>query len=281
MKARYWIAQHVEDLFRNEPKNVGVFVRVGTDVAAKFFGESDGGSLDGRKLRSLPYPDVYRQWVDYWRDQISAGCEEFEKASGSHYRVVEAGHVSDIDRDSAEEVASYLYSLLVSEGRFKEAVPIDGAGKDLMAEVDALTLEEDLSQTLSQLDLLADDRNLLVHHPIKRNPVIAGKNLSHRPAFAQENGALYIMETVDFTATRKKRPLDHAGFSAYMFRDIREARGKVEPIAIVRVDDQERDSNDVQYGVAMLKNEALVVDWNDENQRDAFLEDRRRVADAR
>jgi hypothetical protein len=114
MVARYWIAQHVEDLFRNEPRNVGVFVRVGSSVAARFFGEVEGGGIDGRKLKSLPYPDVYRQWVEYWRDQVASGREKFEQVSGSHYWVVEGGAVSDIDRDSADEVAAYLYSLLVS-----------------------------------------------------------------------------------------------------------------------------------------------------------------------
>jgi hypothetical protein len=221
MVARYWIAQHIEDLLRNEPQNVGVFVRVGDKVAAKFFGEVDGGGIDGRKLRSLPYPDVYRQWVEYWKEQVASGQGKFEKASGSHYRVVEAGSVSDIEEDSADDVALYLYSLLVSEGRFKEAVPTDRIENCVQSGNDIPTLEEDLSKTLRQVDLLADDNSLLVRYPIKRRAVVAGKCVSHTPAFVQENGALYVMETIDFTPVRKKSSIDHAGFSAYMFRDIR------------------------------------------------------------
>jgi hypothetical protein len=278
MVARYWIAQHVEDLFRNEPRNVGVFVRVGSSVAARFFGEVEGGGIDGRKLKCLPYPDVYRQWVEYWRDQVASGREKFEQISGSHYRVVEGGAVSDIDRDSAEEVAAYLYSLLVSEGRFREAIPADMTEGEVQAETDVPTLEDDLSKTLKQIDLLADQGTLLVRHPIKRRADISGKILTHRPSFVQENGALYVMETVDFTFARKKSSIDHAGLSAYMFRDIKEARRNVEPIAIVRLPDQGELNSDIRYGLAMLRNEASLVNWGDEGDKRQFLADRRNVA---
>ena len=99
MKAQYWIAQHISDLFRNEPRNIGVFVRIGDNTAARFLGETNGGQIDGRKLRGLNHPDVYRQWVDYWRSQLSEeSLDELVEHSGSHYRVLDAGQVTDTGR---------------------------------------------------------------------------------------------------------------------------------------------------------------------------------------
>lgn len=277
MSARYWVAQHVEDLFRNEPQNVGVFVRVGDRVAAKFFGEVDDGAIDGRKIRSLPYPEVYRQWVECWRDRVASGGDGFAKASGAHYRVVEAGAVSDIEHDSAEDVASYLYSLLVSEGRFKEAIQTcqedDGANHH-----QSITLEDDFSAALKRIDILSENGSLLVRHPIRRNVPVQGKSVSHRPAFVQDNGSLCVMETVDFSSSRKKWSLDHAGFSAYMFRDIRETGRNAEPIAIVRIQEGDEDNSDIMYGLSLLKNEATIINWSNKREQDAFLSTRKRVA---
>ena len=65
MKAKYWIAQHVSDLFRYEPSNIGVFVKIGDEIAARFWGESNDGIIDSRKLKSFSHPDVYKQWINY------------------------------------------------------------------------------------------------------------------------------------------------------------------------------------------------------------------------
>ena len=47
MSAKYWIAQHVADLFRNEPKNIGVVVDAVGIKKARFFGEADAsGGID-------------------------------------------------------------------------------------------------------------------------------------------------------------------------------------------------------------------------------------------
>src|SRR5687768_7803014 len=123
MSVKYWIAQHVADVFRNEPRNIGIFVKANESCAARFFAETETGVLDGRKLRSWSHPDVYRQWIEYWRKEVSSGSlEELLNASGSHYRVIEGGEVTDVGFDLAEDVANYLYALLVSAGGFGDAI---------------------------------------------------------------------------------------------------------------------------------------------------------------
>ena len=117
---RYWIARHVEDQFRNEPKNVGIFVRDERGaVAARFVGENESAAIDRRLLGPrFRYPDVYLQWVTYWREEIDADrLEPMLKVVTPNYYVSEGGEASDTDADSVEAVCSFLYTLLVSERR--------------------------------------------------------------------------------------------------------------------------------------------------------------------
>jgi hypothetical protein len=272
MDAKYWIAQTVPDLFRDEPQNVGVFVSQGGRIAARFFGEV-GDQLDGRKLRSLPYPDVYKQWVQHWRKSFFSGTdiEKMLKSSGN-YRVKIGGEVSDIGADSAESLADYLYSLLISEGGLREAL----GGSE--ADATEVTLEKDLADEFLSRNIfgLSDPT---VRHPVRRGVVITGRNnVEHRPAFVQENGHLCIMESVDFTAIQKTRSKDHAGLSAYIFSDMRAARPTLEAISIVKVTDVELELPDVDYAMRLLRNESDVVNWLNPVQRAQFLAHRVEVA---
>jgi hypothetical protein len=120
VSAHYWIAQHIPDVFRNEPRNVGVFVQVRDEIAARFFGEYiPGEPIDGRRLRGMPAADVYRQWVGFWRSEmIDASIQSVVESSVGNYRVIEGGAVTDVGGDTAEDVADYLYSVLVSGGDY-------------------------------------------------------------------------------------------------------------------------------------------------------------------
>lgn len=276
MTANYWVAQHVSDLFRNEPRNVGVFVQIGNQFAAKFFGEIEEGRVDGRRLREFRYPEIYKQWVEYWRSEIrEGGIEEIVKNNGSHYRIMEVGEVTDIDEDSPQDVANYLYALIVSEGGFSEATLV---GEEAEAEAGQRRLETDLTGRLRELNLLADNDDLLVAHPIRRGVSVQGRKTMHQPAFVQQNGTLFVMETVDFTTSQKRRPRDHAGYSAYMFRDIRDGRTDTDAIAVVRVTEEDEDAEDVRYGLQLLRNEADVVNWLDAKQQQKFIDERTKIA---
>jgi hypothetical protein len=277
MSARYWIAQHVEDLFRNEPRNVGVFVRCGDGVVARFFGEDTDGDVDGRKIRGLPYPDVYKQWVSYWRREVLAGkpIDGIATSSTSNYRVITGGEVSDVGTDSPSDVANYLYSVLVSEGGFMEATV-----GELPDAPNAVQLSAEVSDALDARQLLIRDERAQapVAHPVRRNVRLNGKVATYRPAFTQQNGTLYIMETVDFSRAKKTTARDHAGWSAYMFRDLRQSTKASEALAIIKMSEADQEVEEVRTGLALLKNESDLVNWSDEVERARFLEDRRRIA---
>jgi len=280
MSARYWIAQHVPDVFRQEPRNVGVFVDFDGLRSAKFYGEQSRGQLDGRKLRGFAFPAVYRQWVDFWQKEWpQSSPQELIKCSGSHYRVKEGGVVDGAKGDSIDDVASYLYALLVSEGGFLEALGGEEGGA---SEVVAGAIEDEIASAWRKHSLLTPEKPLLVPNPILRRVEVQGfSKVQHKPAFTQRNGHLDVMETVDFTGRHKKRSRDHAGLSAYVFRDILAAERGAQAIALVKVREEDQEIEDVTYGLSMLKAEGRVVNWLDNPQREAFLAERQEIASRR
>src|SRR5579871_2931405 len=107
---RYLIAQYVADPFRQEPRNVGVFVDDGVTTKARFVAETDSGQYDGRKLRGFAYPDVYRQWVDYWRSTIAEmSLDAIADAGSANFRVVTGGELTGEAPYSIDDATNYLY----------------------------------------------------------------------------------------------------------------------------------------------------------------------------
>jgi hypothetical protein len=278
--ATYFIAQYVPDLFRREPRNIGVLVEKDGRVAAQFLGEIQPGELDGRKLRGFDYPHVYRQWVEYWRDQVyrgDKGIETVVRTSRDHYRVIHGGELTDTGEDSVDKLAAYLYSLLVSEGGFAKAI---ANSDDEMADVRSPKLEQDVESAFKRLSILAGSPNdLLVRHPIRKNVQLRGRAVDiHTPDFVQENGRLYVMELVDFSTKRTSLPKEHAGRTAYMFSDLRREHAHIDPIAIVQLPDSGYESEDVYYGMKMLRAESNVVVWTDPDEKGRFLRERHEIA---
>jgi hypothetical protein len=273
MTTKYWIAQHVADVFRNEPRNVGVVVVAADGTHARFFGEDENLGLDGRRLKSLPYPEVYRQWVAYWRKGL-ADVNALANATSGHYRLTVGGEVSDTAAATPADVSEYLYSALVSEGAIGEALQERAA-----ADAPWVQLETEVEKSLRDSGLLAvGDADLFIAHPIERRQVVQGKKLEHRPAFSQRNGHLCVIETVDLSTPRKTPNRDHAGFVAYMFRDIHDADSDLEALSVVRVTDEDRRNLDVAYALDALNSESTVVYWFKDDERAAFLKRRQQAA---
>jgi len=278
MNAQYWVAQYIPDLFRNEPRNIGVIAQVGSEAVARFVGETPDLQVDGRKTRAFPYPDVYRQWVAYWRSRLSAGKpDSLKEDSGHHYRIVEGGLATDIGYDSPEDVVAYLYALLVAEGGFREATQTEENTEDT---IDRAALQTDIETAFQNAHILADSGDLLVQHPIRRGVKLAGTGeLAHAPAFVQRNGQLFVMESVDFRPKQAQRSRDHAGWSAYMFKDLRSVQQDIETIAIVRMREEDLRNEIIENGYTLIKKEASsIVHWLDAEERRDFLEERTRVA---
>ncbi len=88
------------------------------------------------------------------------------------------------------------------------------------------------------------------------------------------------MEPVDFTQKNKRQARDHAGWAASMFRDIKLAEETAITIGLVRTDPQDVENENTSSGLALLRMDAnVIVDWSDEQNRQQFLNDRKRFAE--
>ncbi len=70
---KYLLAKYIPDLMRQEPRNIGVVLWSQEGVEARFIAEKEYREIDGRSIPSfVSSPSAYRQWIEYWREQISS-----------------------------------------------------------------------------------------------------------------------------------------------------------------------------------------------------------------
>jgi hypothetical protein len=273
MSAKYWVAKYIDDVFRNETQNVGVIAQIGDDVTARFIGERDDGTFDLRKLGNrFSHPQVYSQWRDYWRDNIgSSNMNEILTANSSNFFLEAAGEVSDIGEDPVSEVCEFLFDLLVGPGGVSEAYQWETDDQVEPA------LSEEISELFEQQRLLAHANSFLVRHPIQRKTEVRGLNAKHMPSFIQKNGALTVIEYIDMTRPQQKLVRERAGWMGYMFSDIKQANTGADTYSIVK---PASDGDAVEFATNVLGKESNVVNWLDKHERELFLADRVKVADA-
>jgi hypothetical protein len=274
MTVQYWVAKHVDDPFRNEPRNVGVIVATERDMIGKFAAEREDGVIDRRRLgQRFKYPEVYLQWIDYWRREIrSRNIEGMKRYATTNFFVVDEGEVTDTGDDPLSSVADFLFTLLVSD-----AGPMEAFG--LALEEDPVRdLGSEISDAFAGLNLLRDTATFGVPHPIVREARVPGEHAVHVPSFIQRNGHLNIYEPIDFGVKKQKLIRDRAGWMAYMFSDIKHAEGgTAEAYSIVRHADEHSEA--IDYARAMLGGESALVNWADTNERNRFLNERQRIAE--
>jgi hypothetical protein len=74
----YILAKHVPDVFRKEPKNIGVIVWSELGVAAQFWGMDAYGVIDRRQIPAfVNSASAYEQWVKFWLNEIQQPKVEF------------------------------------------------------------------------------------------------------------------------------------------------------------------------------------------------------------
>ncbi|MCG2665874.1 hypothetical protein ACFPFP_02885 [Bradyrhizobium sp. GCM10023182] len=258
---------------RNEPRNVGVFVEHGGRHVARFIGEREDGTLDARRLgNKFAFPNVYTQWRTYWRREMLSGIESLAKAKTANYFVEHGGEIHETEGDSADEICTFIFNLVVGGG----VLEAYQWGSD---EDGNVALASEITATLDQLQLLANDRELFTRHPIVKERPVSGQHVTHTPAFSQRNGKLYVFDHIDLNGSRPTKIKERAGLLGYMFSDIRAAEHDAVAYSLVRPP-LENASDAIDYAKKVLGSESSVVNWTDERARSAFLEERRRVADA-
>ena len=279
-RARYFIAQHVPDIFRREPRNVGVVVQCGDSVTAKFIGEGQVvGEFDGRQLKRFKSQKGYRAWIRHWRKTISKGGDWDRKlleANSASYLIVPGGEVAQTGGDSVNDVCSYLFSLLVNEGGgLEEAL---GVSEDEEALGD---LPREVLGEFRRMQIMSSMGN--ARHPIYTDRDVKGTRHWHRVSVFQErHGDAWAIEWVNFATQHKRAAKDRAGFIAYVFGDIsgsnNQAGANVHATAIIRARREDLLNETVKYSLSLLEDNADIVDWLDPSQRERFLSERESVA---
>ncbi len=280
--AEYLIVQYLRDPMRKEPRNIGVVVSLGNRRAAKFAGEINSTSeVDGRSTRWAAYPSVYRKWVKYWREQLEkAGNDLFErmtKTNGDNYDVIRGGYVTDYGQDSPETICDNLFSFLVSS---EVTSPPASSVEESEWEISSRELEGRVLGEFRNRGIMSGSyQSPSVRHPIFRKMHVSGKRISHVPEFYQHNGRPYVMETINFSTPRKGPAKYHAGYVAKMFDDIRAYNDHTQGIALVHASPRELQDEIVNNSVLLLSDSGSVVNWTIPEERQEFLEERKRLAE--
>lgn len=121
MQAEWLVAKYVQDLRRQEPKNVGVVLKVGDLFLSRFLGERDEGQIDGRTVRGLVSSvDNYKAWVAHWQHTTSRGRGDFDvftkrRGDDSYYLEYGGERLFGSEETEPEDMLDYLYGVLVEE----------------------------------------------------------------------------------------------------------------------------------------------------------------------
>ena len=138
--AHYLIAKYVPDVFRNEPRNIGVVVWTEFEVGAKFFAADESGNVDKRRVPDFVEPkDMYKQWVRFWHAEIQKpkiefigstrqaerSCPEFVEAlqttARGNYFLQDGGVVlEEVRKDNFRKVLDELFLSLVASVEAEE-----------------------------------------------------------------------------------------------------------------------------------------------------------------
>jgi hypothetical protein len=136
----YILAKHIPDVFRKEPRNIGVIVWSEHGIAAQFWGVDSQGVLDKRQIPPfVNSPGAYGQWVEFWLREITKPKVEFigsgefadisspkflqaiQTGNSDNYFLQESGTVfEEVTRQELPGLAKELFETLVTSDSIDE-----------------------------------------------------------------------------------------------------------------------------------------------------------------
>lgn len=269
MTVKCHVAQYIPDLLRAEPRNVGVIVRRGDQVRARFVGETGSEKLDYRRVRKVVRnPETFDHWVQYWRSSLAEGVSigRLQELTTQHFRLIASSEIADTEDDSLDSVCHYAFRLLVGppdEARIGIDEPdTEGA---------ALPLRESIRKAFRPI---LDGDNIHIPHPMVRDYVLSGSKAEHTASFFQKNGRVWVMEPIDLGSTQAS---SYSESIAFRFDSWREVVADLECVTLLSVP-LKGLSEAGEYASGLLTNNSRVVNWGDGQQRREFVEERERIA---
>lgn len=120
---RFLIAKYIPDVFRNEPRNIGVVLWTPDGVVARFLGEKPDapGEVDDAGIPEfVNSKHAYKQWVRYWRRELAGATAESTdcldsicRTGGGNYLLADGGVVSDFKPSRMPDLLDRLFNQMV------------------------------------------------------------------------------------------------------------------------------------------------------------------------
>ncbi|MFC9172793.1 hypothetical protein [Streptomyces sp. NPDC057107] len=121
MGGSWFLVKYVDDIFRNEPINIGVVVTAEDGIGSHFLGQRPDGSINGQKIsKRIHGVETYKAWVKFIHKEAARGSLEdriagLAKRTGDRYLIERRGPVLDSEpRISPTQLANELFTALVS-----------------------------------------------------------------------------------------------------------------------------------------------------------------------
>jgi hypothetical protein len=264
MSNQYLVAKYIESPTRLEPRNIGIFIRIGDSWRARFLGESVEGKLDLRRVRSVvSHTGSYQQWVEYWRHILqSTPANDMQKALESSSKVnfiVSEGTPVFLAADATahpERILEYLYHLVVTEFPEQRA--------------EELSLSQIVEDTIRKYNLrqnphFADSPSVLCELP-------SGIVEHVKPNYGYINGREVYFQKVSINPYKPEAAQKEVHNAAWIFERLRansEEREANSLIKVVRGDLLEPEPQfNIDESIAVLNSVSHVIDVENEDAID-------------
>ena len=129
MTQRYLVAKYAPDIFRMEPRNIGVILWADGQVSAKFLERKDASFVREK--------DIYERWIKFWNRLVQersikngkivsandpAFLDAFAKTQEGNFMLLDAGRVHDkIEAEDIHVATDFLFTELVSPLPYAES----------------------------------------------------------------------------------------------------------------------------------------------------------------
>lgn len=274
----YLVAKYVDDLSRNEPKNVGVVVYDGNGAWALFDGEDENANIDLRRVRNrVTGSHAYRAWVDYWRAVLSdpsvahpglsdlatgdARVIEYLVATSGRDFYLEPGGTVLIDAEhrSAIETLDELFGRLVRQPDPSAPPTLKEKSRDALAAAGAP---------------MSDEARFKEDHAVRLS--VLGVSVDEEISYAVMNGAWHYLQVMPFSPDKPRVSRKEASHCAFLFEHLPEIKDN----GAILYD--ESDITQGQYRLLeMLMKLAPVVNVNNVDSAAAKLHDHLNLHEAR
>jgi hypothetical protein len=264
---RYFVAKHISDLQRMEPKNIGVIVWTPAAVAGRFLAERPGapGDVDGRSIPPfVASASAYKQWVSFWRSELvakpaapgkalSSWVENLKRNSRGSFWLADGGVIlGDAEVRDIFQLADDLFVQLVEPSAMEEA-------RDL-------ALDQVADDVIRKLRLT---RNECFHSRYQIScPVAPNVSENFEFSHAYKNGTLKrLYQRVPLAG--KRTPLRRAVHdSAWMFEKVvqQDIVRRDQAIALVFATDEQKKDPAVSWSFDVLGSVARLANLADPHE---------------